>query len=192
MSTVGVPCVGVGWICSLCLIFMFVEVPLQNIRFVWMELSSCTFPRYGVWRDKYGHQSSFLHSEEGRRTLYKAFGIKFVIIVQGRAGRMSESSLPSWEQQNLPIVRAVQWEEITFTSLDRQEIGVIPAGSLKLLQSIIRRSNHLVLGKFDLKNTVINIVAGLGLLSFITMFCDFVLLHYVKERKIVSLWNVWK
>ena len=41
-------------------------------------------------------------------------------------------------------------------------------------------------GKFDLKNTVINIVAGLGLLSFITMFCDFVLLHYVKERKIVS------
>ena len=41
-------------------------------------------------------------------------------------------------------------------------------------------------GKFDLKNTVINIVAGLGLLSFITMFCDFVLLNYVKERKIVS------
>ena len=37
-----------------------------------------------------------------------------------------------------------------------------------------------------MKNTVINIVAGLGLLSFITMFCDFVLLHYVKERKIVS------
>ena len=42
-------------------------------------------------------------------------------------------------------------------------------------------------GKFDLKNTVINIVAGLGLLSFITMFCDFVLLNYVKERKIVSV-----
>merc|ERR1711997_1260136 len=63
---------------------------------------------------------------EGRRTLYKAYGIKFVIIVQGRAG------------------------------------------------------------KFDLKNTVINIVAGLGLLGFITMFCDFILLHYVKERKIVS------
>ena len=44
----------------------------------------------------------------------------------------------------------------------------------------------IVAGKFDLKNTVINIVAGLGLLSFITMFCDFVLLNYVKERKIVS------
>ena len=40
-------------------------------------------------------------------------------------------------------------------------------------------------GKFDLKNTVINIVAGLGLLSFITMFCDFILLNYVSERKIV-------
>ena len=43
------------------------------------------------------------------------------------------------------------------------------------------------LGKFDLKNTVINIVAGLGLLSFITMFCDFILLNYVPEKKIVSL-----
>ena len=42
-------------------------------------------------------------------------------------------------------------------------------------------------GKFDLKNTVINIVAGLGLLSFITMFCDFILLNYVPEKKIVSL-----
>ena len=41
-------------------------------------------------------------------------------------------------------------------------------------------------GKFDLKNTVINIVAGLGLLSFITMFCDFILLNYVSERSIVS------
>lgn len=94
MSTVGVPCVGDGWICSLCLIFMFVEVPLQNIRFVWLELSSCTFPRYGACRDKYGHQSTF-NSEEGRRTLYKAFGIKFVIIVQGRAGEILESPLPS-------------------------------------------------------------------------------------------------
>ena len=50
----------------------------------------------------------------------------------------------------------------------------------------ISSSRLFILGKFDLKNTVINIVAGLGLLSFITMFCDFVLLHYVKERKIVS------
>ena len=40
-------------------------------------------------------------------------------------------------------------------------------------------------GKFDLKNTVIKIVAGLGLISFITMFCDFILLNYVPERRIV-------
>ena len=33
---------------------------------------------------------------------------------------------------------------------------------------------------------MINIVAGLGLLSFITMFCDFILLNYVSERSIVS------
>ena len=40
-------------------------------------------------------------------------------------------------------------------------------------------------GKFDLKNVVINIVAGLGLLSFISMFCDFILLNYVNERYLV-------
>ena len=40
-------------------------------------------------------------------------------------------------------------------------------------------------GKFSLKNTVINVVAGLGLISFITMFCDFILLNYVSERNVV-------
>ena len=29
-------------------------------------------------------------------------------------------------------------------------------------------------------------VAGLGLISFITMFCDFIMLNYVSDRKIVS------
>ena len=94
--------------------------------------------------DSFGWNFRHAHfHEEGRRTLYKAFGIKFVIIVQGRAGKHE-----------------------------------------RLLKSKLRNLN--VAGKFDLKNTVINIVAGLGLLSFITMFCDFVLLNYVKERKIVS------
>ena len=51
---------------------------------------------------------------------------------------------------------------------------------------IVREWSVINAGKFDLKNTVINIVAGLGLLSFITMFCDFILLHYVDERQIVS------
>jgi len=48
-----------------------------------------------------------------------------------------------------------------------------------------KKFEFLIPGKFDLKNTVINIVAGLGLLSFITMFCDFILLNYVSERSIV-------
>ena len=75
--------------------------------------------------------------------MYKAYGIKFVIIVQGRAGK----------------------DYITW---------------------FLSNALTLFSGKFDLKNTVINIVAGLGLLSFITMLCDFVLLNYVSERKIVS------
>ena len=41
-------------------------------------------------------------------------------------------------------------------------------------------------GKFSLKNTVINVVAGLGLISFITIVCDFILLNYLSERYIVS------
>ena len=43
-----------------------------------------------------------------------------------------------------------------------------------------------------MKDTVINIVAGLGLISFITMFCDFIMLNYVSERKIVrNCENTW-
>ena len=75
--------------------------------------------------------------------MYKAYGVKFVIIVQGRAGQIG------W-------VNSYHNYEKSF------------------------------LGKFDLKNTVINVVAGLGLLSFITIFCDFILLNYVSERNIVS------
>ena len=94
------------------------------------------------------HGWNFRHAhfhEEGRRTLYKAYGIKFVIIVQGRAGKFGASEVLN------DVIFGLQCP-----------------------------------GKFDLKNTVINIVAGLGLLSFITMFCDFILLNYVSERSIVS------
>ena len=69
----------------------------------------------------------------------QAYGIKFIIIVQGRAG----------DGKN------------------------------------ILRLSKTIQGKFDLKNVVINIVAGLGLLSFISMFCDFILLNYVNERFLV-------
>ena len=41
--------------------------------------------------DSFGWNFRHAHfHEEGRRTLYKAFGIKFVIIVQGRAGKETE------------------------------------------------------------------------------------------------------
>jgi len=109
--TGGVVAVHIQWRCNLDFDFHKHCLPEYHFRIL---------DSFG-WNFRHAH-----FHEEGRRTLYKAFGIKFVIIVQGRAG------------------------------------------------------------KFDLKNTVINIVAGLGLLSFITMFCDFVLLNYVKERKIVK------
>jgi len=107
----GVVAIHISWICNLDFDFMKNCLPKYNFRLL---------DTYG-WNFRHAH-----FHEEGRRTLYKAYGIKFVIIVQGRAG------------------------------------------------------------KFDLKNTVINIVAGLGLLSFITMFCDFILLHYVEESEIVK------
>ena len=43
--------------------------------------------------------------------------------------------------------------------------------------------------KFDLKNTVIVLVTGLGLLGLSTMFCDFILLNYSTDRSIVSSYN---
>jgi len=107
----GVVAVHIQWICNLDWDFLQYCLPKYNFRLL---------DTFG-WNFRHAH-----FHEEGRRTLYKAYGIKFVVIVQGRAG------------------------------------------------------------KFHLKNTVINIVAGLGLISFITMFCDFILLNYVSERKIIK------
>jgi len=107
----GVVAVHIMWICDLDWDFIKYCLPKYNFRL--LDTSG--------WNFRHAH-----FHEEGRRTLYKAYGIKFVVIVQGRAG------------------------------------------------------------KFDLKNTVINIVAGLGLISFITMFCDFILLNYVSDRKIIA------
>jgi len=107
----GVVAIHIQWICNLDWDFMKYCLPKYNFRL--LDTSG--------WNFRHAH-----YHEEGRRTLYKAYGIKFVIIVQGRAG------------------------------------------------------------KFSLKDTVINIVAGLGLISFITMFCDFIMLNYVSERKIIK------
>ena len=130
--------------------------------------------------DSFGWNFRHAHfHEEGRRTLYKAFGIKFVIIVQGRAGK---------ERQRDSRIYWGNWDDAGELRRNNKEIEIIPTSQSekRVSQSVIRFSYFGSSGKFDLKNTVINIVAGLGLLSFITMFCDFVLLHYVKERKIVS------
>ena len=64
------------------------------------------------WNFRHAH-----YHEENRRTLVKAYGLKFLVVVDGRAS------------------------------------------------------------KFDLKNTVILIVTGLGLLGLANILCDFVLLH---------------
>ena len=68
------------------------------------------------------------YHEENRRTLVKAYGLKFMVVVDGRGS------------------------------------------------------------KFDLKNTVIVLVTGLGLLGLSTMFCDFILLNYSTDRKRVSIY----
>ena len=89
------------------------------------------------WNFRHPH-----YHEEGRRTLYKAFGIKFLIIVNGMAGTQALST-----HQNF----------IYF----------------------------LFSGKFSLKNTVMAIFAGLGLLTFVTMVCDLILLNYISEKQVV-------
>ena len=74
--------------------------------------------------DDYGwnFRHAYYH-EENRRTLVKAYGLKFLVVVDGRAS------------------------------------------------------------KFDLKNTVIVLVTGLGLLGLSTMLCDFILLNYSTDRR---------
>ena len=84
------------------------------------------------------------------------------------------------------------WNGYSSSSVPHQNICCCS----RLVSDLIQRTDD-VPGKFSLKNTVINVVAGLGLISFITMFCDFILLNYVSERKVVSsvpqfgqkLWN---
>lgn len=73
------------------------------------------------WNFRHAH-----YHEENRRTLVKAYGLKFLVVVDGRAS------------------------------------------------------------KFDLKNTVIVLVTGLGLLGLSTMFCDFILLNYSTDRRRVK------
>ena len=109
------PGIDIGWNCDLDWPFIRYCLPHYKFRIL----------------DDYGwnFRHAFYH-EENRRTLIKAYGLKFLIVVDGRAS------------------------------------------------------------KFDLKNTVIVLVTGIGLLGLSTMFCDFVLLNYSPERKKVSTYRV--
>ena len=106
----GVIGIGITWNCDLDWDFEKYCLPEYNFRIL---------DTFG-WNFRYG-----LYHEENRRTLIKAYGLKFLIVVDGRAA------------------------------------------------------------KFDLKNTVIVLVTGLGLLGLSTMFCDFVLLNYSSDRRMV-------
>ena len=107
----GVLSIEITWNCDLDWNFMKYCLPKYHFRIL---------DNYG-WNFRHA-----LYHEENRRTLVKAYGLKFLLVVDGRAG------------------------------------------------------------KFDLKNTVIVLVTGLGLLGLSTMFCDFVLLNYSPERKKVQ------
>ena len=101
-----------------------------NCDLDWSFLDYC-LPTYSFRiLDTFGwnFRHAYYH-EENRRTLIKAYGLKFLVVVDGRAS------------------------------------------------------------KFDLKNTVIVLVTGLGLLGLSTMFCDFILLNYSTDRRRVSHFN---
>ena len=107
-------------------------------------------------------------------------------------------SLPRGEQEN--IVQSLRHQvchhrpgssrftllKSIFTLMFDKVLPSIFNNSWIVLISSEFNSWNSLLGKFSLKDTVINIVAGLGLISFITMFCDFIMLNYVSERKIVN------
>ena len=111
----GVIGIGITWNCDLDWDFEKYCLPEYKFRIL---------DTYG-WNFRHA-----LYHEENRRTLVKAYGLKFLIVVDGRAS------------------------------------------------------------KFDLKNTVIVLVTGLGLLGLSTMFCDFILLNYSTDRRRVSALHV--
>ena len=98
----------INWNCDLDWDFQSYCLPSYNFRIL---------DTFG-WNFRHAH-----YHEENRRTLVKAYGLKFMVVVDGRGS------------------------------------------------------------KFDLKNTVIVLVTGLGLLGLSTMFCDFILLNYSTDRK---------
>ena len=111
----GVIGIDIQWNCDLDWDFMRYCLPRYDFRFLDGTGWNFRFAKY---------------HEENRRTLIKAYGIKFVVNVSGRAG------------------------------------------------------------KFDLKNTVILLVTGLGLMGLANILCDFALLHCnqhlrkeIKEKK---------
>eukprot|EP00095_Tigriopus_kingsejongensis_P001162 maker-scaffold350_size199587-snap-gene-0.24 protein:Tk01162 transcript:maker-scaffold350_size199587-snap-gene-0.24-mRNA-1 annotation:"hypothetical protein DAPPUDRAFT_206200" len=103
----GVIGIEITWNCDLDWDFFEFCLPRYNFR---------VLDDYG-WNFRYA-----LYHEENRRTLVKAYGLKFLLIINGRAS------------------------------------------------------------KFNLKNAIIVLVTGVGLLGLTTMFCDFVLLNYAQER----------
>ena len=132
------------------------QVPLQNIGFIWLEFSPRPFSRGGETDSVQSIRHQVCDHRPG----------------EGRQGERGNNEEIDIMPENCG--------EIT------RKLKLFRLATQRASQSVTRFSYLGSSGKFDLKNTVINIVAGLGLLSFITMFCDFVLLHYVKERKIVS------
>ena len=108
----GVIGVYINWNCDLDWDFETYCLPKYNFRIL---------DNFG-WNFRHAY-----YHEEHRRTLVKAYGLKFMVVVDG-------------------------------------------FGS-----------------KFDLKNTVIVLVTGLGLLGLSTMFCDFILLNYSTDRKRVRI-----
>ena len=74
---------------------------------------------------------------------------------------------------------SLSWAWNIFSKIFRRTL--VKAYGLKFLVVIDGQAS-----KFDLKNTVIVLVTGLGLLGLSTMFCDFILLNYSTDRSIVS------
>lgn len=106
----GVVCLAITWNCNLDRDFMTYCLPVYSFRIL----------------DDFGW--NFRHAkyhEEHRRSLYKMYGIKFIVTVEGRGG------------------------------------------------------------KFNLKNTILNVGSGLALLGVSTIICDF-LLMYIKEKGVVK------
>ncbi|KAM6118524.1 P2X purinoceptor 5 isoform 2-T2 [Phoenicopterus ruber ruber] len=135
------------------------------------------------------------------RTLIKAYGIRFDVMVNGKAHLKSNRNKYAPETHFLRTLRTAEkkkpnpgmtqaqkcsHEQLDLRHTDLQPPRLFPANLLRLCLRVADKTHPRALaaspaGKFNIIPTIINIGSGLALMGAGAFFCDLVLLYLIKK-----------